>query len=211
MGSKKTSVQTSVQILSPRDVSNLSIKLLSEGHKERALHLLKLALEKDPEYVRALIVMGQILLQKQLNAEATEYLERAITKLFIAGHPTEVEDIDNLILASQWAGVAHIRQGKIVEGIVHLERIAQLDELDELKSKAHYFDGLLMLASALSNVGRKDEAVKHLRLAAAYNPAYNEYLEQCENEDDSVVSAKRKIQHDRKRLGNKKKGKKNKS
>ncbi|KAK9930015.1 hypothetical protein M0R45_027075 [Rubus argutus] len=109
-------------------------------------------------------------------------------KLFIAGHPTEVEDIDNLILASQWAGVAHIRQGKI--------------------SKAHYFDGLLMLASALSNVGRKDEALKHLRLAAADNPAYNEYLEQCENEDNRVVSGKAKIQQDRKSFGNKEKNKK---
>lgn len=42
--------------------------------------------------------------------------------------------------------------------------------------------------SALSNVGRKDEALKHLRLAAAYNPAYNEFVEQCENEDDGIVS-----------------------
>ncbi|KAK9930016.1 hypothetical protein M0R45_027076 [Rubus argutus] len=50
-------------VLSPRDLSNLSIKLLSEGHKQRALHLLKLALEKDPEYVRALILMGQTLSQ----------------------------------------------------------------------------------------------------------------------------------------------------
>ncbi|KAK9929993.1 hypothetical protein M0R45_027054 [Rubus argutus] len=169
LASPMESKMTCAQVLSPRDLSNLSIKLLSEGHKERALHLLKLALEKDPEY-------------------------RAITKLFIAGHPTEVVDIDNLILASQWAGVAHIRQGKIAERI-----------------QARYFDGLLMLASALSNVGRKDEALKNLRLAAAYIPAYNEYLEQCENEDDSVVSGKRKIQQDRKRLGNKKRDKKKKS
>ena len=68
-----------------------------------------------------------------------------------------------------------------------------------------------MVISALSNVGRKDEALKNLRLAAAYIPAYNEYLEQCENEDDSVVSGKRKIQQDRKRLGNKKRDKKKKS
>lgn len=36
--------------------------------------------------------------------------------------------------------------------------------------------------SALSNVGRLAEAAKHLRLAAAYNPEYNELLQQCENE-----------------------------
>ncbi|XP_004304806.1 PREDICTED: ALBINO3-like protein 2, chloroplastic [Fragaria vesca subsp. vesca] len=178
----------SLQNLSPKDLVNLSVQVLSEGDRERALPLLRLALEKDPEYVRALIVMGQTLLQKKLEAEATEYLERAITKLFSTGVPTQVEDIDNLILASQWTGVAYIRQGKFPEGIGHLERIAQLNEPDERKVKAHYFDGLLMLASALSNVGRKDEALKHLRLAAAYNPAYNEFLEQCENEDDSIVS-----------------------
>ncbi|PRQ41569.1 putative membrane insertase OXA1/ALB3/YidC, tetratricopeptide-like helical domain-containing protein [Rosa chinensis] len=178
----------SLQNLSPKELVNLSIQVLSEGDKERALPLLGLALEKDPEYVRALIVMGQTLLQKELHAEATKYLERAITKLFSTGVPTRVEDIDNLILASQWTGVAYIRQGKFTEGIVHLDRIAQLKEPDDPKSKAHYFDGLLMLASALSNVGRKDEALKHLRLAAAYNPAYNEYVEQCENEDDGLVS-----------------------
>lgn len=41
----------------------------------------RLALDKDPEYVRALIVMGQTLLQKGLPAEASEYLERAISKV----------------------------------------------------------------------------------------------------------------------------------
>ncbi|BBH06810.1 Membrane insertion protein, OxaA/YidC with tetratricopeptide repeat domain, partial [Prunus dulcis] len=146
----------------------------------------KLALEKDPEYARALIVMGQTLLQKSLHAEATQYFSVPSPS---AGQPTEVEDIDLLILASQWAGVAYIRQGKSAEGIVHLERVAQLEEPDEPSSKTHYFEGLLLLSSALSNVGRKAEALKYLRLAAAYNPDYNEYLEQYENEneDESFV------------------------
>ena len=39
-------------------------------------------------------------------------------QLFIAGHPTEVEDIDNLILASQWAGVAHIRQVSLSNAVL---------------------------------------------------------------------------------------------
>lgn len=34
-------------------------------------------------------------------------------QLFHAGHPTESEDIDLLIVASQWAGVACIRQVKL--------------------------------------------------------------------------------------------------
>ena len=41
-------------------------------------------------------------------------------------------------------------QGKIAEGLVHLERIANLKEPDEPRSKAHYFDGLLLLARYMS-------------------------------------------------------------
>lgn len=37
-----------------------------------------------------------------------------LIQLFLSGHPTEVEGIDLLILASQWAGVASIRQVRIV-------------------------------------------------------------------------------------------------
>ncbi|KAH7543432.1 ALBINO3-like protein 2, chloroplastic [Ziziphus jujuba] len=180
--------QVSVQDLSPKELLALSVQLLSKGHSERAIPLLRLALDKDPDYVRALTVMGQTLLQKGLQAEASEYLERAISKLLHAAHPTELEDIDLLILASQWAGVAYTRQGKIAEGLVHLERIAKIQEPEEPLSKAHYFDGLLLLSSVLYNEGRRAEAAKYLRLAAAYNPAFNEYLEQCENDDGTLVS-----------------------
>ncbi|KAG6598967.1 ALBINO3-like protein 3, mitochondrial, partial [Cucurbita argyrosperma subsp. sororia] len=107
--------------------------------------------------------------------------------LFLSGHPTEVEGEDLLILASQWAGVASIRQGKMVEGIAHLERIANMKEPEEPKSKAHYYDGLVLLASALYNEGRKAEATKYLQSAAAYNPAYKEYLDQCEDDNDKLV------------------------
>ncbi|CAK9156326.1 unnamed protein product [Ilex paraguariensis] len=109
-------------------------------------------------------------------------------ELFLAGPPKEVEDVDLLILASQWAGVASVRQGKNAEGIEHLERVARLKEPENSKSKAHYFDALLLLASALYKEGRKAEAAKYLRLAAAYNPAYNVYLEQCEDDEDDFVS-----------------------
>ncbi|KAL6988906.1 hypothetical protein U1Q18_014657 [Sarracenia purpurea var. burkii] len=100
----------------------------------------------NPEYVRALVVMGQTLLQNGDLADATEYLERAITKLFLIGHPTKVEEVDLLILASQWAGVAYIRQGRHAEGIKHLERVANLKEPKDLKSKAHYYDAFVLLA-----------------------------------------------------------------
>uniref|UniRef100_A0A5B6YGX5 Uncharacterized protein n=2 Tax=Davidia involucrata TaxID=16924 RepID=A0A5B6YGX5_DAVIN len=178
----------SVQNLSPRELLALSVQLLAKGHKDRAIPLLRLALDKDPNYVRALVVMGQTVLQNGLPAEATNYLERAISKLFLVGHPTESEDVDLMIVASQWAGVACVRQGKMTEGILHLERVACLKEPEDSKSKAHYYDSLVLLASALYGEGRKTEAAKYLRMAAAYNSDYNELLEQCENDEDDFVS-----------------------
>ncbi|KAG5529132.1 hypothetical protein RHGRI_029715 [Rhododendron griersonianum] len=174
--------------LSPRELLALSVKHLAEGHKDTAIPLLRLALDKDPEYVRALVVMGQTLLQDEQLAEAAEYLERAISKLFLTGHPTEVEEVDLLILASQWAGIAYIRQGKNAEGIRHLERVANLEEPEDAKSKAHYYDAFLVLASALYSEHRKPEAAKLLRMAAAYDPSYSVYLEQCEKDEVDLVS-----------------------
>jgi YidC/Oxa1 family membrane protein insertase len=77
-----------------------------------------------------------------------------------------------------------------VEGLVHLERISSLKEPEDLKSKAHYYDGLVLLASTLYNLDRKDEAAKYLRMATAYSPDYKPLLEQCENsnDDDGFVS-----------------------
>lgn len=40
----------------------------------------------------------------------------------------------------------HIGQGKVVEGIVHLERIANMKEPEDPKSKTHYCDALFMLS-----------------------------------------------------------------
>ncbi|KAB1203696.1 ALBINO3-like protein 2, chloroplastic [Morella rubra] len=186
VGSPTKQRKVSAQSLSPRELLALSVQLLAKGEKGRAIPLLRLVLDKDPDYIRALIVMGQTLLQDGQLAEATGYLERAISKLFLAGDPATAEYVDLLVLSSQWAGVACIRQGKKQEGIAHLERVASLKEPDEPRSKVHYFDGLVLLASALYNEGQKTEASKYLRMAAAYNPAYNEYLEQCENDDSFV-------------------------
>ncbi|PON36602.1 Membrane insertase [Trema orientale] len=179
--------KVSLEDLSPKELLDLSVQLSSEQHIERAIPLMQLALSKDPEYTQGLIFMGQILMQKGLHTEAIEYLERAISKLLLAGHPTEVEDIDHLILASLWAGSLYTRQGKLEEGLVHFERIGSLKEPEHPVSKAHYFDGLLSLSSALHNVGCREEAAYYLRLAVAYNPAFNKYWEQFENDDDSLL------------------------
>ncbi|KAI3517845.1 hypothetical protein L1887_17065 [Cichorium endivia] len=189
-------VKKPIQELSLLELFNLSIKHLSKGEKDRAVALLRVALEKDPEYVRALIVMGQILLKDEKLVEATEYLERAMTKILLVGHPTEVEEIDHKILACTWLGVALAKQGKVVEGIVHLERIANMKEPEDPKSKTHYCDGLFMLSSSLASIGRDDEAAKYLRILTTHDPAYGKYLKEVESENnnfaDDLVNSRRK-------------------
>ncbi|XP_031249837.1 ALBINO3-like protein 2, chloroplastic [Pistacia vera] len=122
--------------------------------------------------VKDLTPKGLVALSVKTLDKRTERRSNFFFALFISGHPTELENIDLLIVASQWAGVAYIKQRQMAEGIVHLERIAILEELEEESSKVHYYDGLVLLSSALYNVGCKAEAVKHLRLATAFNPEY---------------------------------------
>lgn len=43
--------------------------------------MFRLALDKDPGCVRAMVIMGQTLFQQGLLAEAAECLERAISKV----------------------------------------------------------------------------------------------------------------------------------
>ncbi|KAL6568670.1 hypothetical protein OROHE_004354 [Orobanche hederae] len=148
----------------------------------------QLALEKDPGFVRALLILGQTLLQNKQFSEAAECLESAITELLEAGYPTEVEDFDLLILSSQWAGIANVHQGKMEEGLMHLERIARLEEPQDSKSKAHYYDGLIILASTLLIVDRKADSLKYLQKAIAYDPAYSVYLEHLESDPNNIAS-----------------------
>ncbi|PIN15257.1 Inner membrane protein translocase involved in respiratory chain assembly [Handroanthus impetiginosus] len=177
--------KVSAQSLSPGELASFSVKVLTDGRVDTALELLRLALEKDPTYARALFIMGQTLLQKKQFVEATECLEGAISKLIVAGHPTEVEQVDLLILSSLWAGIANVKQGKMEQGLLHLERIAQLEEPGDSKSKAHYNDLLFVLSSVLLNMNRKAEARKYLNKAAAYDPAYSVYLKDLENDMDN--------------------------
>ncbi|XP_057769843.1 ALBINO3-like protein 3, mitochondrial isoform X2 [Salvia miltiorrhiza] len=176
------------QTLSPVELVNYSIKVLSAGRKDTAIMCLRIALGKDPGFVRAMLIMGQTLIQNKQLGEATECLETAVSKLLVDGYPTEAEDVDLLILSSQWAGIANVQQGKMEKGLVHLERIAQLKEPEDSKSKAHYYDGLLVLSSALANVDREDEALKYLQMAAAYDPSYSVYIEHLKNDSKKLSS-----------------------
>ncbi|KAK2415607.1 mitochondrial inner membrane protein OXA1 [Trifolium repens] len=170
--------------MSSVELTTLAVPFLNSNDKESAIPLLKLALDKDPEYLRALVLMGRVLLLKQINDEAIVYFERAISKLLLAGHPTDPEEVDFLILSSQWAGIAYARQGKNDQARAYFERVANMEEPEDPTSKGYYFDGLLLLASTLYDGGQKAEAAKYLRLVVAYNPAYKKFLEQCEQDTD---------------------------
>ncbi|KAG7585801.1 Tetratricopeptide repeat-containing domain [Arabidopsis thaliana x Arabidopsis arenosa] len=175
----------SLQTLTPEELLSLSVQVLSKDDKETSIQLLRLALEKDPGYVRGLVLMGQALLQKTELSEATKYLELAISKL-LDEDPSDAEDVELLMLASQWAGAAYVQQGKMKSGITHLERVAKLKEPGDPKSKEHYFEALLLLSSALYKEGQSDEAAKILRVVVDHNPAYKPLLEQCEDENELV-------------------------
>ncbi|GFP79233.1 albino3-like protein 3 mitochondrial [Phtheirospermum japonicum] len=144
--------------LSSAELVSYSIKILTDGRKDIAIRLLRLVLEKDPGHVRASLILGQTFLQNKEFAEAAECLESAISK------------------------------GKMEEGLVHLERIAQLDEPEDSKSKAHYYDGLLILSSALLTVDRKADALMYLQKAIAYNPSYSVHLEHFESDPNNIAS-----------------------
>ncbi|GER28335.1 cytochrome oxidase biogenesis protein [Striga asiatica] len=174
--------------LSPAVLVAYSVKILTDGHKDTAIRLLRLALTKDPGNVRALLIMGQTVLQDKQYAEAAGWLENAVSKLLEAGYPTGVEEVDLLILSSMWAGIANVHQGKVEEGLLHLERIAQLEEPEHPKSKAHYYDGLLVLSSALLTVDRKADALAYLHKAVAYDPAYSVYLDDFERDPNDIAS-----------------------
>ncbi|KAI3995646.1 hypothetical protein MKX01_007326 [Papaver californicum] len=180
----KPEQRVNVQNLSPDEILSLSVQLLSKGHHDRALPLLRLALEKDPDHVRSMVVLGQSLMQKQWLPESTGVLEHAVHKLLVGGQLANEEEVDLLILASTWAGVINIKQGKNKEGLEHLERITQIEEPVDPKGKAHYFDGLVLLSSALFNEGRKVEAEEYLRKVVAYDPSKNDLLQQLLEDED---------------------------
>ncbi|KAG1331552.1 ALBINO3-like protein 2, chloroplastic [Cocos nucifera] len=163
----------SADTLSPEKLLDLALENLAAGQQDKALPLLGMAIEKNPELVRAWIAMGQILCSKGLFLEAAEHFECAISKI-------QVEEDVLLVLAYFGAGVSHIWQGNKSTGIDHLKRLAELREPDGPMDKACYYRGLVMLGSTLFQEGEKSEAAKYLRIAAAYDPAVNRYVKECE-------------------------------
>ncbi|GAA0146587.1 transporter [Lithospermum erythrorhizon] len=197
----------SIQDLSPIELVNGSLIYLSKGNKDKALPLLRLAIQKDPENGRASLVMGQILLNDGLPAKALEYFERIVSRLSVSGNPTEIEDVHLLIMSSQLSGVAYAKQNNYEKAITHLQRVASLEEPEDPKTKVLFYDGLILLCSLVSmffmfpneleiqivfsslyNVGRKAEATQYAYRVVAYDSNYKYLLEQIEKDEDEFVN-----------------------
>ncbi|XP_065854397.1 ALBINO3-like protein 2, chloroplastic isoform X2 [Euphorbia lathyris] len=133
-------VKVSAESLSPEQLCSLSRQLLSQEQIDNAMVLLRVALQKDPDFVEAMVYLGWALVRKGFYVEAKEHLERAIPKLYLTGESKEVKH--RLILASQLAGVACIQQGKKQEGLLHFERVVYMGEPEDPASKVHYYDTL---------------------------------------------------------------------
>ncbi|KAK8958197.1 hypothetical protein KSP40_PGU012192 [Platanthera guangdongensis] len=162
-----------IDAVPPEKLLEIALQDMAAGNQEKALILLRKAVEKDHELVRALIAIGQILCSKKLFTEAAENFELAIPKI-------EGEEVGLLVISLFGAGVSRIWQGRNSEGVEHLKRIAELREPDSPMDKACYYRGLVMLGSTLFQMGDKSEAAKYLRIAATYDPAVNSYIKECE-------------------------------
>ncbi|XP_074311367.1 ALBINO3-like protein 2, chloroplastic [Silene latifolia] len=171
--------------LSPLELVHLSVSYLSSGKTEKALILLRLAVEKDPDCYRAWTLLGDIMMEKGLWNEAAEYSECAISKISLLEEPCNADATDFLIQASVAAGGALYRQGKVAEALVHFEKVRDMKEPEDSAAKARYYAGLVVYASALLNQGRKDEAVHYLRLAIAFDPQHSAYLKILNLEKDT--------------------------
>ncbi|PKA61310.1 ALBINO3-like protein 3, mitochondrial [Apostasia shenzhenica] len=135
---RATDVTMPIESVSPGMLLDLALQDLAAGHQDKALILLRHAIKKDPELVQALVAIGQILCSRKLFAEAAEYFEQAIDK-------SQEKEIGLLVIALFGAGVSRIWEGKNLEGIDYLKRIAGLKEPDKPEDKACYYKGLVML------------------------------------------------------------------
>ncbi|KAK9735797.1 hypothetical protein RND81_04G228600 [Saponaria officinalis] len=132
--------------LSPLELVHHAVIYLSTNKTEKAILLLRLAVEKDPDCYRAWTVLGDVMIRKGLFDEATEYAECAISKICLLGEPYNDEAIDFLIQAYVIAGGALYRLGKPAEALVHFERLRDMKEPEYPAAKARYYEGLMVYA-----------------------------------------------------------------
>ncbi|XP_042415610.1 ALBINO3-like protein 2, chloroplastic [Zingiber officinale] len=166
-------IQVPMDSLPPQKLLDLALEEMASGHNDKAISMLETAIEKDPELVRALIAMGQILCSQSSFLAAAKHFEDAIRKI-------DKQEDSLLVLAIFGAGVSHLWQGNKSVGIKYLRKIAELKEPEDPMDKACYHKGLVILGSTLMGEGEKSEAVKYLRIAATYDPAVSAYIKECE-------------------------------
>ncbi|TVU12361.1 hypothetical protein EJB05_46002, partial [Eragrostis curvula] len=158
---------------SPEELLEQALHYFGTGRRDHALPLIRIAIDKKPELLIALIGMGQTLFSNKLFPEAGECFEHALAKM--------QEHDPLLVLAYFGAGISHERQGDNEMAIKHLQRLAELKEPDEPRNKACYFQGIVYLGSILSREDRNAEAAKYLRMAVTYDPSVEKLLKECED------------------------------
>lgn len=169
---------------SPEELLEQALQYLGTGCRDRAIPLIRTAIEKNPDLFTALIGMGQTLFSNRLFPEATECFEHAIPK---------IEEQDPLlVLAYFGAGLSRIQQGDNEMAIKLLRRLAELKEPEKSINKTCYFQGLVLLGSVLSEEGRKSEAANYLRRAVAYDPSVERLVKECE---DAIEDQPKSAEH----------------
>ncbi|XP_020522967.1 ALBINO3-like protein 2, chloroplastic isoform X2 [Amborella trichopoda] len=163
------------------DLLVIAYQQLASGHQEKALSLLRIALEQDPEMTKAMIAIGEILLSRKLLPEAAENFERAIAKA--------KDGADSLLIAAYFgAGVSYFLQGSKSVGIEYLKKVTLFKEPEDPWQKACYYKAFVTLGSALFQEGLKGEAMGYLRRAAEYDSAVMVYVKECENDENTTTT-----------------------
>jgi len=135
-----------------------------ERDPEGTRRKLQAVLDANPQNLKALRMMGDLLTRQQRDAEAIRYLQRALV--------LDAEDA----VANQKLGLALVRSRRLDSAIPHLQKA--------LQTKPDEAETLNTLAVALANLERLPEALDYFRRAAALdpgNPAAQQNLRNAES------------------------------
>jgi spermidine synthase len=122
-----------------------------ERDPEGTRRKLQAVLDANPQNLKALRMMGDLLTRQQRDAEAIRYLQRALV--------LDAEDA----VANQKLGLALVRSRRLDAAIPHLQKA--------LQTEPNEAETLNTLAVALANLERLPEALDYFRRAAALDPS----------------------------------------
>ncbi|XP_078157575.1 ALBINO3-like protein 2, chloroplastic isoform X1 [Carex rostrata] len=170
-----------MESLSHDQLLDISLDEMTVGKIDSSLRFLEVTLEKDPDSVKALVAMSQIMFTKLQFQEAIEYAERALSKI--------QEDDPFHVLALYIAGLSYKSLGNKAAAINHLKRVPNLSVPVKFLEKACYYQALLLLGSYLFEEGKASEAIVHLRVAATYDPGVERLVKECEEAMEQVKAS----------------------